>query len=67
LNIFDSPQKFVASIFVHPGKTLKALSNVGADLPPKVRKKAQKVVISAIIVVQVVGNAVSAVLQRVRT
>jgi len=67
LKIFDSPQKFVASIFVHPGKTLKALSNVGADLPPKVRKKAQKVVISAIIVVQVVGNAVSAVLQRVRT
>jgi hypothetical protein len=34
-----------------------ALNNIGADLPPAVRKKAQKVVISAIIVTQVATQA----------
>lgn len=36
---------------------LNALGNVGADLPPAVRKKAQKVVVSAIIVTQVAAQA----------
>jgi len=34
-----------------------ALGNIGADLPPAVREKAQKVVISAIIVTQVATQA----------
>jgi hypothetical protein len=34
-----------------------AISNIGADLPPAVREKAQKVVISAIIVTQVATQA----------
>ena len=34
-----------------------ALGNIGADLPPAVRAKAQKVVISAIIVTQVATQA----------
>jgi len=36
-----------------------ALGNIGADLPPAVRAKAQKVVISAIIVTQVATQAAS--------
>lgn len=36
---------------------LNALGNIGADLPPAVRAKAQKVVISAIIVTQVATQA----------
>jgi hypothetical protein len=36
---------------------LNALGNIGADLPPAVREKAQKVVISAIIVTQVATQA----------
>lgn len=36
---------------------LNALSNVGADLPPEVRKKAQAVVVSAIIVTQIATTA----------
>jgi hypothetical protein len=34
-----------------------ALGNIGADLPPAVRAKAQKVVVSAIIVTQVATTA----------
>jgi hypothetical protein len=34
-----------------------ALGNIGADLPPAVREKAQKVVISAIIVTQIATQA----------
>jgi hypothetical protein len=34
-----------------------ALSNIGADLPPAVREKAEKVIISAIIVTQVATQA----------
>jgi hypothetical protein len=34
-----------------------ALANIGADLPPAVREKAQKVVISAIIVTQIATQA----------
>jgi hypothetical protein len=34
-----------------------ALNNIGADLPPLVRKKAQKVVVSAIIVTQIATQA----------
>jgi len=36
---------------------LNALGNIGADLPPAVRKKAQKIVVSAIIVTQVATQA----------
>lgn len=36
-----------------------ALGNIGADLPPAVRKRAQKIVISAIIVTQIATQAAS--------
>lgn len=34
-----------------------ALNNIGADLPPAVRAKAQKIVVSAIIVTQIATQA----------
>jgi len=34
-----------------------ALNNIGADLPPAVREKAQKIVVSAIIVTQIATQA----------
>jgi hypothetical protein len=34
-----------------------ALSNIGADLPPAVREKAEKIVVSAIIVTQIATQA----------
>jgi hypothetical protein len=37
------------AVFTDPGAALAALGSVGADLPPEVREKAEKVVISAII------------------
>ena len=36
-----------------------ALGNIGADLPPAVRAKAQKIIISAIIVTQIATQAAS--------
>lgn len=44
----------VVEIFAN---AMEALTNIGADLPPAVREKAQKVVISAIIVTQVATQA----------
>jgi hypothetical protein len=44
-------------VFEGLSQALDALVNIGADLPPAVREKAQKVVISAIIVTQVATQA----------
>jgi len=47
----------LGAVFQGLSDALNALSNIGADLPPAVREKAQKVVISAIIVTQVATQA----------
>jgi hypothetical protein len=44
-------------LFKGLGDALSALANIGADLPPEVRAKAQKVLVSAIIVTQVATQA----------
>jgi hypothetical protein len=44
-----------------------ALGNIGADLPPAVREKAQKVVISAIIVTQIATQAATMAAQSAAT
>jgi len=44
-----------------------ALGNIGADLPPAVREKAQKVVISAIIVTQIATQAAAMAAQSAAT
>jgi hypothetical protein len=44
-------------MFTDPGAALAALGSVGADLPPEVRKKAEKVVISAVIAGNIATSA----------
>jgi hypothetical protein len=45
-----APSELLGALFSDPGKVLKALSNLGADMSPEVREKGQKVVVAAIIV-----------------
>lgn len=47
----------LGAVFEGLANAFNALNNIGADLPPAVREKAQKVVISAIIVTQVATQA----------
>jgi hypothetical protein len=61
LNSFDS---LVAGIFNDPGQVILAIQNIGADMSPEVRKDAQVVVVATIVVTQIIGAAVSQVLQR---
>lgn len=56
LQILDSPKAIIAAIFTNPTKIFKALGNVGADMPPKKRKKAQTVVFPVIIVSSVIAG-----------
>lgn len=47
----------LGAVFEGLANAFNALNNIGADLPPAVREKAQKIVISAIIVTQVATQA----------
>jgi hypothetical protein len=47
----------LGAIFEGIGKFFDALGQIGADLPPEVREKAQQIVVSTIIVTQVAGTA----------
>lgn len=47
----------MGAVFEGLADAFNALNNIGADLPPAVREKAQKVVVSAIIVTQIATQA----------
>jgi len=47
--LLQDPAAMLQEIFTNPAAAFAALGSVGADLPPEVRKKAEKVVVSAII------------------
>ena len=47
--LLQDPAAMLQEIFTDPAAAFAALGSVGADLPPEVRKKAEKVVVSAII------------------
>ena len=47
----------LGAVFESVAEFFNALGNIGADLPPEVRAKAQKVVVSAIIVTQIAATA----------
>ena len=47
----------MGAVFEGLANAFNALNNIGADLPPAVREKAQKVVVSAIIVTQIATQA----------
>ena len=52
IEIFDDTTELLNVIFTDPGKALKAISNIGADMTPQSRETSQNVVVSAIIVGQ---------------
>ena len=64
IEIFKSPAEILNTLFKNPGKALKALGNVGADLPPKKRKKAQQAVFPMIIVGQIAASTTMTLMQR---
>lgn len=64
IQIFESPAEILGTVFTDPGKALKALGNVGADLPPKKRKKAQRAVFPMIIVGQIAASTTMTLMQR---
>ena len=49
LELFSNPTELVADIFADPEKVLTALSNIGADMSPEVREKAEKTIVAAVI------------------
>jgi hypothetical protein len=52
IEIFDDTTELLNVLFTDPGKALKAISNIGADMTPESRETSQGVVVSAIIVGQ---------------
>jgi hypothetical protein len=58
LEIFNNPME----IFSDPGKAVKAFLNVGADMSPEVREKAEDIVVVTVIVGQII--VAGAVLRR---
>lgn len=63
LEIFQSPSDTVKTLFTDPKKFFTAVNNIGADMRPETRDKAQKVVISAIIVIQVIAGTMTTILR----
>ena len=53
IEIFDTPAEFLSTVFSDPGKALKALRNVGADMTLEERETSQNTVVAAVIVTQV--------------
>lgn len=53
IEIFDDTTELLNTLFTDPGKALKAVSNIGADMTPQSRETSQNIVVSAIIVGQV--------------
>lgn len=64
LQLFENPSELLSAVFTDPGKALKAISNVGADLPADVRKKAQQGAVAVVLVGQVIIGGVTASLLR---
>ena len=53
IEIFDTPTELLSTVFSDPGKALKALRNVGADMTEEERETSQNTVVAAVIVTQV--------------
>ena len=64
LEIFEDPSELLATVFTDPGKAIKAISNVGADLPVDIRKTAQQGTVAVVLVGQVIVGGVTTSLAR---
>jgi hypothetical protein len=49
IQLLENPAELLNAIFTDPSQALLAISNIGADMSPKVREQSEKVVVSAII------------------
>ena len=59
LQIFENPSEILSTVLTDPGKALKALASVGADMTPEKREESEKVIIAAVIAGQLM-NALGA-------
>ena len=64
IEIFESPSEMLSTVLTDPGKALKAISNVGADMTATTRKEAQEVTVAAVIVSQVIAGTSALTLAR---
>jgi hypothetical protein len=64
IEIFENPSELLATVFTDPGKALKAIANVGADMTVETRKEAQTVTVAAVIVTQVIAGTSALTLAR---
>jgi hypothetical protein len=64
IEIFEDPAELLATVFTDPGKALKAISNVGADLPKEIRRTAQQGTVAVVLVGQVIVGGVTTSLAR---
>ena len=60
VELLQDPGELLATVFTDPMAALAALSNVGADLPPEVREKAEDVIVSAVIAGNIATQAAGA-------
>jgi hypothetical protein len=49
VELLQNPSELLVTALTNPAAALAALGNVGADLPPEVREKAEDVIVSAVI------------------
>ena len=59
LQIFENPSEILSTVLTDPGKALKALANVGADMTPEQRHQSTQAIVAAVIAGQLM-NALSA-------
>ena len=64
LELFDSPSDLVNAIFTNPSQAITAIMNLGADMTREQKKQAQKTIIPAVIVTQIVSTTTSITLIR---
>lgn len=57
LELFSNPTELLAEIFSDPAQVFTALSNIGADMSPEVREKAEDAVIAAVLVTGIATQA----------
>lgn len=62
LEIFEDVGELFSEVFSDPGKVLMAFANVGADMSPEVREKAEDIVVVTVIVGQII--VASAIMRR---
>ena len=65
LEIFKAPSEILSAVCTDPGKALTAIANVGADMTPETRKKAQQAAVPAVIVTQVIAGTASLLTRKI--